>query len=205
MTEAPGGEGDGMVSLDVRLPVWDRLFTVAPLVVVGTREGEGYDLAPKHMATPLGWEGHFGFLCTSSHGTYRNARSYGSFTVSYPGPDQVVVTSLTAAPRCGEGELTPGLPSLPTLPAEKVEGRVLRDAHLVLECELDRIIDGFGQASLIVGRIVAARARREALRVTGVADSEILRRAPLLAYLSPGRYTEISGGRVFPLPAGFQR
>lgn len=33
--------------------LWSRVFSVAPLVVVGTREAEGsYDLAPKHLALP---------------------------------------------------------------------------------------------------------------------------------------------------------
>ena len=33
------------VELDVRAPVWDRFFTVAPLVLVGTREPDGgFDL-----------------------------------------------------------------------------------------------------------------------------------------------------------------
>jgi flavin reductase (DIM6/NTAB) family NADH-FMN oxidoreductase RutF len=194
-----------MVELDPAVPVWERVFTVAPLVVIGTREGDGWDMAPKHLAMPMGWEGHFGFVCTPSHGTYRNARLHRAFTVSYPGPGQVVVTSLTAAPRCAEGELTPGLPSLPTLPAERVEGRVLQDAHLVLECELDRIIDGFGSGSLVVGRIVAARAHPDAMRTTGVDDEEIVQRAPLLAYLSPGRFAEVRESRAFPFPAGFRR
>lgn len=197
-------ESDPMVGLDPLQPIWNRVFTVAPLVVVGTREGDGYDLAPKHMAMPLGWSDHFGFVCTPAHATYRNARAEGAFTVSYPDPDQVVVTSLTAAPRCEGVEHTPGLESLPIRPAEKVEGIVLRDAYLVLECELDRIVDDFGDASLVVGRIVAARARRDALRVSEVGDEEILRRSPLLAYLSPGRYAEIAESRAFPFPAGFE-
>ena len=32
--------------------VWERVFTVAPLVIVGSKETDGtYDLAPKHMAS----------------------------------------------------------------------------------------------------------------------------------------------------------
>lgn len=198
-------DAEEMIGLDPRRPIWNRVFTVAPLVVVGTREGEGYDLAPKHLAMPLGWSNLFGFVCTPAHATYRNARSAAAFTVSYPDPDQVVVTSLTAAPRCEGVEHTPGLESLPTRPAEEVEGRVLRDSYLVLECELDRVVDDLGDASLVVGRIVAARARRDALRVTEVEDGEILRRSPLLAYLSPGRYAEITESRAFPFPADFER
>lgn len=200
------GEEEGLVEMDLRFPIWDRVFVPAPLAVVGTREGDGYDLAPKHLVTPLGWEGHFGFVCTPTHGTYKNVREHGSFTVSFPGPDQVVVTSLTAAPRCGDEDApTPGLASLPTLPAQVVEGRVLRDATLVLECELDRIVDGFGRSSLICGQIVAARARAQALRVTGVDDEEVIQRSPLLVYVNPGRYARIDATHPFPFPAGFQR
>lgn len=197
--------GEEMVDLDLEQPVWNRVFTVAPLIVVGTREGEGYNLAPKHMATPLGWDNRFGFVCTPSHGTYQNVKTEEAFTVSFPLPDQVVVTSLTAQPRCDEDASTPGLESLPTAPAEKVDGIVLRDAYLVFECELDRVVDDFGSWSLIAGRIVSARARRESLRASEVGDERILERAPLLAYLSPGRYAEIHETRAFPFPAGFKR
>jgi len=193
-----------MIQVDPRDSIWSRVFTVAPLVVVGTKEGDGFDLAPKHMALPLGWSGHFGFVCTPSHATYANARAEGTFTVSYPRPDQVVVTSLTAAPRCGPDEPTPTLASLPTAPARAIDGVVLRDAHLVLECELERIVDGFGQASLIAGRIVEARAHPDAVRFSEVDDGKVLRRAPLLAYLSPGRFSEIDEGEAFPFPAGFR-
>ena len=50
------------VELDVRVPVWGRVHTVAPLVLVGTREPDGsFDLAPKHLAMPLGLQDWFGF------------------------------------------------------------------------------------------------------------------------------------------------
>jgi hypothetical protein len=53
-TGTPRGEPPAdLVALDTARPVWDRFFTVAPLVVIGTREPDGgYDLAPKHMVTP---------------------------------------------------------------------------------------------------------------------------------------------------------
>src|SRR5919202_1049626 len=89
-----------LVALREGLPVWDRVFTVSPLVVVGTKEEGGeYDLAPKHMAMPMGWENYFGFVCTPRHRTYHNARREGVFTVSYPRPAQVILASLAAAPR----------------------------------------------------------------------------------------------------------
>ena len=205
--EQEAGESgpDEKVDLALDQPIWNRVFTVAPLVVIGTREGDGYNLAPKHMATPLGWDNLFGFVCTPSHGTYQNAKTEEVFTVSFPLPDQVVMTSLTAQPRCGEDQPTPGIQALPTEPATEVDGLLLQDSYLALECELDRIVDGFGSWSLIAGRIVAARALRESVRASEVEDERIFQHSPLLAYLSPGRYAEIRETREFPFPAGFKR
>lgn len=203
--DAPGDAPDGMTRLDPMLPVWDRVFTVAPLVIVGTREGDGYNLAPKHMATPLGWGRYYGFVCTPTHGTYRNVQAHDAFTVSFPAPHQVVETGLSATPRKDDHGPRPGLDALPIEPAEEVDGRVLKGARLVLECELDRVIDGFDGQSLVIGRIVAARAHPDALRTSEVDDDRIVRRAPLLAYLSPGRFAEISDSRTFPFPAEFTR
>lgn len=37
-----------LVEIDVKLPIWDQFFCLAPLVLVGTREVDGtHDLAPK--------------------------------------------------------------------------------------------------------------------------------------------------------------
>ncbi len=194
-----------LVSLETEHPIWDRFFAVAPLVVIGTREAHGgYDLAPKHMAAPLGWENYFGFVCTPAHGTYRNVRRDGAFTVSFPRPEQVVLTSLSASPRCDDGSKQQ-LAALPTMPARLVDGVFLQDAYLLLECELDRIVDGFGSCSLIAGRVLAAHVHREALRRADRDDQEALLRSPLLAYLHPGRFATISDSNSFPFPAGFRR
>ena len=70
-------------SLPLDEPVWERFFTVFPLVLVGTREEDGgHDLAPKHLAMPLSWGNWFGFVCTPRHRTYQNAVRTGAFTVS---------------------------------------------------------------------------------------------------------------------------
>lgn len=195
-----------LVTLETDRPVWERCFTVAPLIVVGTREGDGRNLAPKHMATPLGWEGHFGFVCTPEHGTYRNAREHGAFTVSFPQPGGVTVASLSAAPRCGRGNgEKPGLEDIPTFPAREVDGPLLEDAYLWLECRLDRIVDGFARSSLVAGRVVAAHAREDAMRVAGGDHQDRIRRHPLLAFVSPDRWAEIRETDTFPFPEGFQR
>ncbi|MCL7971066.1 MAG: flavin reductase, partial [marine benthic group bacterium] len=67
-----------LVKLDLDKPIWDRFFWVSPLSVVGTLEEDGTpNLAPKHMATPMGWQNYFGFVCTPRHSTYRNIERDG--------------------------------------------------------------------------------------------------------------------------------
>ncbi len=201
----PHSTNASLVELDLAQPIWDRFFSVAPLIVVGTREWDGsYDLAPKHMAMPLGWGHYFGFICTPRHGTYSNARRERCFTVSFPNPDQVVLASLSAAPRCDRGD-KPALAALPTFPAKVIDGVCLQDAYLYLECELEQIVDGFGENSLIAGKIVAAHVREEALRSRDRDDADLLAQSPLLAYLPPNRYTRIDRSFSFPFHIGFKR
>jgi flavin reductase (DIM6/NTAB) family NADH-FMN oxidoreductase RutF len=89
-----------LVDIDTSEPVWERFFTVAPLVLIGTTDEDGaIDMAPKHMVTPMGWQNYFGFVCTPSHRTCSNIERSGEFTVSYPKPSQVLYTSLAASPR----------------------------------------------------------------------------------------------------------
>lgn len=199
-------EQDQFVSLDISKPIWERVFVVAPLVVVGTREGEGFDLAPKHMAMPMGWDNFFGFVCTPDHGTYHNAKRSGSFTVSYPRPDQVTMASLTASPRSGgpDGD-QPVLDQLPTTEASTIDGVFLEDAYLMLECVLDRVIEDLGENSLIIGRVAAAHVHEDALRTSDQDNQRLLHESPLLAYLHPGRYATIEDTKAFPFPAQFRK
>ena len=200
-----GKPSENLVSLGVDHPVWTRFFHVAPLIVVGTKEPDGsYDLAPKHMATPMGWGNHFGFVCTPAHGTYRNAQREGVFTVSYPRPSQILATSLAAAPRC-EGDEKPSLTALSTFAASVVDGVLLEDAYLHLECETYRIVDGFDENSLITGRVVEAHVSEGALRREDADDHDTIAAAPLLAYLAPGRYAELAETFAFPFHAGWSR
>jgi flavin reductase (DIM6/NTAB) family NADH-FMN oxidoreductase RutF len=86
-----------------------------------------------------------------------------------------------------------------------VDGVLVDGAYLWLECELDRVLDGYGQNSLIIGRIVAATAAADAVRGDDIDDAELLARTPLLAYLPPGRFAEIAETNSFPFPAEFRR
>ena len=201
---APDNRPD-LVELNTGNPVWDRFFWVAPLVLIGTMEANGgHDIAPKHMALPMGWENYFGFVCTPSHHTYANARRDGAFTVSYPRPGQLVLTSLAASPRC-EDEAKPALDALPVFTARRVAGVLVEGCGAFLECELDRIVDGFGRNSLVVGRVIAARVAADMLRLHEGEDAALIHDAPLLAYLNPGRFASIEDSFSFPFPAGMRK
>ncbi len=190
------------LALDERL--FERFFTVSPLVLVSTLERDGTpDIAPKHMAGPLGWHGYYAFVCSPRHGTYANAVARHAFTVSYPTPDQVVETSLAATARAAD-HTKPALAALETVPARVVDGVLVAGAMLHLECELDRVVDGFGDNSLVVGRIVAASADERALRSVDSDDADVVHGLPLLAYLSPGRFARIDDSHAFPLPTDFR-
>ncbi len=194
-----------LIELDVEKPVWERTFGVFPLVVVGTREPDGADdLAPKHLAIPMSWQNYFGFVCTPRHNTYQNVQRSGEFAVTYMRPAQTVLASLAATPRCDDGS-KPIATALPTFPAERIQAPLVDGGYLFLECELHQVVDGLGDNSLIIGRIVAARVAADAARASDLDDEDLVREAPLLAYLYPGRFAEIANSTKLPFPAGFKR
>ncbi|MFO8099892.1 MAG: flavin reductase [Salinibacter sp.] len=202
-------DSDTVVSLDPDQPFWERFYMVAPLVVIGTKnDDDTYNLAPKHMASPMGWADYFGFVCTPRHKTYRNAVRHDAFTVSFPKPSQVVLASLAASPRVGPPEgprRKPSLDQLPTRSATEIDGVFLEDAYLFLECEVERRVDELGENSLLIGRVTAVHVDKKALRVSEQEDDEAIRENPLLAYLPPDRYATIDAANAFPFPAGFEK
>lgn len=196
---------DDIVSLDVTDPIWERFFMLASMVLIGTQEPDGQpDLAPKHMAMPMSWENYFGFICTPRHGTYKNIRRTGVFTVTWPRPSQVLYASLAASPRCGDDEKAV-LQAFDTLPASQIEGVFVADGYIFLECELFRIYDDFGVNSLITGTVTAAHVHKDALRVSELDDQDLIRNAPMLAYIHPWRFATIDATQGFPLPEGMLR
>jgi flavin reductase (DIM6/NTAB) family NADH-FMN oxidoreductase RutF len=198
-------ENPTLVRLPVDTPIWDRFFLVHPLVIVGTLEPNGEpDFAPKHMAMPMSWENWFGFVCTPRHATYHNAKREGAFTVSYPSPEKVLLTTLAAMPPCGDHEKA-SLQALGRTPADVVNGFLVDGCPLHFECETDRVIDGFGDNSLIVGRIVAVHADPAILRSADKDEAELVHEHPLLVYLQHGRFASLERSRAYPFPKGFAR
>lgn len=194
-----------LVEIETDRPVWERFFTVAPLVLVGTTDADGsLDLAPKHMVLPLGWDNYFGFVCAPDHSTCENIERTGVFTVSFPRPEQILYTSLAASPRSAEGE-KPVLQSYPTFRARHVEGAFIEDAYLYFECRHFRTIDGFGPNCLITGSIVAAYASPDFLRVSELDDQELINHSPLLVYLAPGRFASVDRSNKFPFPVDMKK
>lgn len=198
-------ESRALVELDISEPVWDRFFTVAPLVLVGTVDADGsFDLAPKHMVTPMGWQNYFGFVCAPTHSTCSNIQRNGEFTVSFPKPSQVLFSSLAASPRLAGGD-KPVLDYFKTFPASRVEGRFIDEAYLYFECRHFKTVDGFGPNCLITGEIVAASAEPAFLRSSELDDQEVIHDSPLLAYVAPGRFAEIDRSNAFPFPAHMKK
>jgi len=190
-----------LVEIETTRPVWDRFFTVAPLVLIGTMDPDGSpDLAPKHMVTPMGWQNYFGFICSRSHSTCCNIDRTHEFTVSYPKPSQVLYSGLAATPRERNGH-KPVIGVMRTFPATTVSGVFIDEAYLYFECRHFKTIDGFGENCLITGEIVAARADPAFLRSSEFDDQELVHAAPLFAYLAPGRFASIGQSNSFPFPA----
>lgn len=205
MTDSAIPHGAVRIEIDQQQPFWERFFTVAPLVVIGTRDEQGkQDLAPKHMVTPLGWREYFGFVCVPRHRTWQNVVATRQFTVSYPRPEQVLSASLSATPRCDD-DTKPVLRALITCDGPASGVPMLADSALWFECSLERIVEGFGENGLICGRIEHAYVAEDALRQSEVADEAVLEAAPLLAYVHPGRFATIDQALSFPLPAGMKK
>ncbi len=197
---------DGIVELDTNQPIWDYFYTIAPLVVIGTKEDDHYNLAPKHMVTPLGLQNYFGFVCTPKHSTYHNVKFYKSFTVSFPKPDQIVLTSLASLPRCEEeGWEKNIIEQIPTFSAKKVDALFVENSYLYLECELQKIVDDFGTYSLIAGKVVAAYLDEDFLRDAEKDEQKMIYDSPMLAFLAHGRFAEVKNTYGFPYPKNFKK
>lgn len=196
-----------MIEIDLDQDVWNHCYTVHSLIVIGSKEESGaYNFAPKHMAMPLGFSNQFGFMGTPRKSTYRNVQREKEFTVSYPKPSQLVISSLTSTRR-EEDDSKPILDKIPTVASKVVDGKFIKDSYFHLECKLTECLGKFGEWEVVVGEIVAARIQKEAARKrgNGMDESELIYDFPLLAYLHPDRFSIIKESHAFPYPKEFKR
>lgn len=200
-------ETNHMVEITNDPEIWSQCYSVHSLIVVGsTEEGGNYNFAPKHMAMPLGFGPYFGFMGTPRKMTYRNIKRENVFTVSYPKPEQVVISSLSASRRKDDNTL-PIIENIPTTEAKKISGKFIANSYFQLECELHEILGKFGEWEIIVGEVVAAYVQKNAIREQGddADPNKLLQQNPLLAYLHPDRFSVIEKSNAFPFPADFKR
>ena len=197
---------DDFISLNVKDSIWDHFYTVAPLVVIGSKENERYDLSPKHMVTPIGFSNYIGFVCTPRHRTYHNIKKEKKFTVSFVKPSQVLLTSLAAIPRCEDNHYTKEIVNkIPTIPTMENDNIFVADSYLLLDCTLYKIIDGFDDYSIITGQIDAVYVDKNYKIFSEVDQQKHIYDNPLLAYIAQGRFASIKETFSFPYPKDFQR
>ena len=201
-----GQLANNLVKINTQESIWNHVFTVAPLIVVGTKEGLNYDLAPKHMATPIGQSNYFAFVCTPRHSTYQNIKKTGEFSVSFPIPDHIVLASLSATPRCNDSGTDKAIvKALPTTKCQSIDSIFFKDSYLFLECKLMKIIDGFDDYSIITGKIKEAYVDKEYLIESEKDEQQQIHENPLLAYVANGRFSKIKDTYNFPFPKGFNK
>ena len=194
------------ISLNVKESIWEHFYTVAPLVVIGTKEDQGFDLAPKHMVTPLGFSDYFGFVCTPRHNTYHNIKKSHRFSVSFVKPDQILLSSLAAMPRCAVKDFTKEITDqIPTVTSQDGEAIFVSDSYVMLDCSTYKIIDGFDDYSLITGKINEAQVHKDYKIISDEGHQKQIYDHPLLAYIAQGRFASIKETLSYPYPKDFQR
>lgn len=196
-----------MIDITGEPNLWDHCFTVHSLVIIGSKEEDGrYNMAPKHMAMPLGFGPYFAFMGTPRKSTYRNIEREEAFTVSFPSPEQLVISSLTASQR-EKDDSKPVIDEIPTINAKHIDGKLLKDSYFQLECKLHKIMGNFGEWEIITGKIVGAYIHQDYVRKEGDDrnNARLIRKKPILAYLHPDRFGIIKDSNVFPFPKNFKR
>lgn len=197
---------EDFISLKTESSLWEHFYTVAPLVVIGTKEEDGFDLAPKHMVTPVGFGNYFAFVCTPRHATYQNIRREKRFSVSYVKPDQVLLSSIAAIPRCSVEDFPRDvIQHIPTVTSSDGEFIFVDDSYLFFECNLHQIFDGFDDYSIITGTIQNAFVHKDYKIHSDDGQQARIYENPFLVYLAQGRFAEVRETMAFPYPKDFQR
>ena len=99
----------------IEAPLWTRFFSVAPLVLVGTKEGDHFDIAPKHMAMPLGWKDFYCFCLQRPARDLPKRRRARRLHGELLGEELIAQTGLAASARLSDAS-KPGPAVLSTFP-----------------------------------------------------------------------------------------
>ena len=194
------------VSLNVEECIWDHFYTAAPLAIIGSRENNSFDLAPKHMLTPLGFSNYFGFVCTPRHLTYHNIKKEKKFTVSFVKPDQILLSSFAAFPRSKENNYSKEvIDELPTISTSNNDNLFIADSYVLFDCSLFKIIDGFDDYSIITGKIEQAFVHKDYKILSDIDPQKHIYDNPLLVYIAQGRFAKIKETISYPYPKDFRR
>lgn len=196
---------NNFVSLDMQQSIWEHFYMVAPLVVIGSKENDNYNLAPKHMVIPIGFSNYFGFVCTPRHATYHNIKKEKNFTVSIVKPSQVVISSLTATPRTEKNECSKDIISNLSTISSSNGNLFIKDSYVLFECELFKIIDGFDDYSIITGKIKNALVHKNFKIYSDMDEQKYFQENPLLGYIAQGRFATIKETYKFPFPRDFKK
>lgn len=191
------------LKVDLKLDGFVGRFFFEPrgLALVSTLSPGGVpNLAPKTQVMPIGRGNYWAFACCARHHTYQNVQAEGEFVINLPGPELIRQAALAAV------DVPPGADEIAAAGLTAMPSRALRapsvaECRVSLECRLHQVPDGFGEESLIVGRVVAAVAD-EAFAST---DPAVLERCPLLVYVHPDYYAAVGRAERFRFPKGYKR
>ncbi len=168
---------------DVPLSRAYELVAGGCLIWVCTRSADGrYDLAPIAWSCPLDYEpsSRLLFVCDKKHATLENLRSSGAFAVALPTREQMGLVEKTGSVSGRERDKYRDF-GIAAERARKVDALVPEGVAAWLECRLLRTVEE-GSVAVVMGEVLAARARSEAWKERLHYVSESLRYRPGQAF-----------------------
>jgi len=186
--------------LDLNRFVGRNFFWPEGIVLVTTLSPDGMpNVAPKTQAAPVGRRNFWSFACTPSHHTHKYIEAGGEFVINIPGPELIKNISLAARRFALDEDEIRGS-ELTAMPSREVSPPSIAECRVHLECRLHRIVEGLGEDSLIIGRVVAASADSDIIDPS----PDSLQRHPLLVYVYPDHWTMVKEAERFRFPAEYK-
>ena len=195
-------ELEDLVEISTEAPIWERFFTVAPLVLVATKRAA--TTTSRRSISPCRSAGRTTSASSAARRTrrHRNLEAHPEFTVSFPRGRPDRQSSLLAAGSRLDDRSKPTLAPFRSSRPARWTACSSRAAALYLECALERVIDGFGENSLIVGRdrrrsAVDARRSAGSRSTTRISSTSSCRCS---CTSRPGRFAEVTRDAVVSVP-----